>query len=95
MRRTPPGSLNHTLLRRQLGSVVLLHYTWQSALASVEVEEAHVAVQLGVARVEAPALRQHHPPPRMEAWVDHAAAARGRRARSPGGADGTEADVVQ
>jgi hypothetical protein len=63
--------------------------------ARVEVEEADVAVQLGVARVEAVALGQHHPAPRMEAWVDDAAAARGRCAGSPGGAHGTEADVVQ
>jgi len=63
--------------------------------ARVEVEEADVAVQLGVARVEAVALGQHHPAPRMEAWVDDAAAARGRSAGSPSGANSTKADVVQ
>jgi hypothetical protein len=61
----------------------------------VEVEEVDVAVQLGVARVEAPALGQHHPAPRMEAWVDDAAASRGRSAGSPSGANSTKADVVQ
>jgi len=60
----------------------------------VEVEEAHVAVQLGVARVEPVALGQHHPAPRAEAWVDDAATARGGRAGSPGGADSSEPDVV-
>lgn len=59
-----------------------------------EVEEADVAAHLAVARVEAVALGQHHPPARVEARVDDAAAAWGERARPPVRADGAEADVV-
>jgi hypothetical protein len=36
-------------------------------------------VQLAVARVQAVALGQHHPPPRVEAPVDDAAAVRAGR----------------
>jgi len=61
----------------------------------VEVEEADVAVQLGVAGVEAVAFGQQRPTARVEAWFDDPAAARGGGARSPRGADGAEADVVQ
>ena len=60
-----------------------------------EVEEADVAVQVGVAGVEAVALGEHLPAAWVEAWVDDAAAARGGGAGSPRGADGAEADVVQ
>jgi hypothetical protein len=59
------------------------------------VEEAHVAMQLGVARVEPVALGQQHPAPRVEAWVNHPAAARGGGAGSPRRADSSESDVVQ
>jgi hypothetical protein len=60
----------------------------------VEVEEPDVAVQLGVARVEATALGKHHPAARVEAWVADAVATWGSGARSPGSADGTEANIV-
>lgn len=59
------------------------------------VEEADVGLVLVVAREEAVALGEHHPPARVEAGVGHAAAGRGGRAGSPVGADGAEADVVQ
>jgi len=61
----------------------------------VEVEEADVAVQLGVAGVEAVAFGQQRPTARVEAWFDDPAAARGGGAGSPRGADGAEADVVK
>lgn len=61
----------------------------------VEVEESGVPTQARVARVEAVALREHHPAARVEAPVGDAAAARGGGARPPAGADGSEADVVQ
>jgi hypothetical protein len=61
----------------------------------VEVEEADLAAQVGVAGVEAVALREHRPAARVEARVDDALAARGGGAGSPRGADGAEADVVQ
>nr|CAB3456151.1 unnamed protein product [Digitaria exilis] len=48
----------------------------------VEVEEASVAVEVRVAWVEAVALREHHPAPRVEARVDDAVAARGDRSAS-------------
>jgi hypothetical protein len=47
-----------------------------------------------VAWVEAAALRQHHPPARVETRVDDAAAARAGSAGSPVAAHGSEADVV-
>jgi hypothetical protein len=50
---------------------------------------------VGVARVEAVALRQHHPSPRVETRVEDAAAAGAGGARSPVGADGAEPDVVR
>jgi len=53
----------------------------------VEVEEAGVAAQVGVAGVEAVALGEHHPAARVEA--------RGGGAGAPAGADGSEADVVE
>ena len=63
--------------------------------AGGEVEEADEAAQLAVARVEAVALGEQHPPPRVESPVYDAAAARAGRAGPPVGADGAEADVVQ
>jgi hypothetical protein len=61
----------------------------------VEVEEADVAVQLGVAGVEAVAFGQQRPMARVEAWFDDPAAARGGGAGSPRGANGAEVEVVQ
>jgi len=55
----------------------------------VEVEEAGVAAQVGVAGVEAVALGEHHPAARVEARVGDAAAARGGGAGAPAGADTT------
>ena len=48
-----------------------------------------------MAGVEAVALGKHYPAARVEAWVGHAAAARGHGAVAPRLADGAEADVVQ
>jgi hypothetical protein len=56
-----------------------------------EVEEALLAV----GRVYAVAIRQHHPPARVEAWVGDAAPERADRAGSPMRARGAEADVIQ
>ena len=61
----------------------------------VEVEEADVALQVGMAGVEAVAFGQQRPTARVEVWFDDPAAARGGGAGSPRGADGAEADVVQ
>jgi hypothetical protein len=47
-----------------------------------------------VTRVKAVALGQHHPPARVKAWVDNAAAAWADGARPPVGANGPESDVV-
>jgi hypothetical protein len=63
--------------------------------ARVAVEEAHDAAEPGVAREQAVALREHHPPPRVEAWVGHAAAARVGGVETPAAARGAEADVVE
>ncbi|CAN6198823.1 unnamed protein product [Urochloa humidicola] len=60
----------------------------------VEVEEADVAVQAGVARVEAVALGKHHPAARVEARVNDAAATRGGGTGSPRGTNCSEADIV-
>lgn len=62
--------------------------------AGRQVEEAGVAAELAVARVEAAALRQQHPPARVEARVEDAAAARAAGGGAPLGAHGPEADVV-
>jgi len=61
----------------------------------VEVEEADVAAELAMGRVQAMALRQHHPATRVEARVVDAVAARGNGARPPVGANRAEVDVVQ
>uniref|UniRef100_J3MQ45 Uncharacterized protein n=1 Tax=Oryza brachyantha TaxID=4533 RepID=J3MQ45_ORYBR len=63
--------------------------------AGRQVEEADETAQLAVARVEAVALGEQHPPPRVEAPVDDAVAARAGCAGSPVGANGAEAGVVQ
>lgn len=61
----------------------------------VEVEEADVPAQVGVAWIKAVPLGEHHPAPRVEARIGDATAARGSGAGPPAGADGSEADVVQ
>ena len=62
--------------------------------AGREVEEADVPAELAVARVEAVALGEQHPPPRVEARVGDAAAPRAGGAGPPVGARRAEADVV-
>lgn len=59
-----------------------------------EIEEAHEAVEVRVARVEAMALWQHRPSTRVETRVEDAAALGPHGACAPVGADGAEPDVV-
>ena len=61
----------------------------------VEVEEADVAAELAMGRVQAVAPRQHHPATRVEARVDDAVAARANGARPPVGANRAKMDIVQ
>jgi hypothetical protein len=54
-----------------------------------------VVSKVGVAGVEAAALREHHPAPWVEPHVGHAAAMRAVRGRAPLRADASEAYVVE
>jgi hypothetical protein len=61
----------------------------------VEVEEADVAEQLGVARVEAVSFGEHSPAARVEERVDNPAATLGGGVGSPVGANSSEVDIVE